>query len=300
MREDRLVSVTDPFAAERDRLWGIAYRMLGSRHDADDIVQEAWIRWSRADLSAIERPAAWLTTVTSRLAIDRLRSRKSERATYVGPWLPEPVEIAPDPAELAESVTIGFLTLLERLQPVERIVLLLADVFDEPFDDIATIVGKSPAACRQIAVRARQRVHDERRQRTPHSTPQNPPGHDLLAQFGMACASGDIPTLIRLLGDGVVLVSDGGPQRHAARRPVIGPERVARFCVNISKRIPAHATLRPATINAQSGLVVEVNGRPEFAMVLDLHADGIGGIYVIVNPDKLHGLGVTHRYPSQP
>lgn len=294
------MSAADTFEGERDRLWGIAYRMLGSRHDADDIVQEAWIRWSAQssahDGKPIERPAAWLTTVTSRLAIDRLRSRKTERATYVGPWLPEPLEMSPDPAELAESVTIGFLTLLERLEPVERIVLLLADVFDEPFDDIAGIVGKTPAACRQIAVRARQRVRDERRQRPATASP----GQDALARFGMACATGDIATLIRLLGDDVVLVSDGGPQRHAARRPVVGPDRVARFCVNIAKRIPAHAILRPAMINAQPGLVVEIDDHPDTALVLDLDGDRIAGIYVVVNPDKLHGLRAPYGYPSQP
>jgi RNA polymerase sigma-70 factor, ECF subfamily len=280
------VTAEDEFVAERDRLWAIAYRMLGSRHDADDVVQEAWIRWDRSDRETIERPAAWLTTVTSRLAIDRLRARRSERVSYVGPWLPEPIEVAPDPAALAESVTMGFLTLLERLDPMERIVLLLADVFDEPFDDIASTVGKSPAACRQIAVRARRRVRDGSRPRSVTTAPAS----DVVFKFGGACAAGDIEALMGLLGDGSVLVSDGGPDRHAARRPVTGPYRIARFLINVSKRFPPGASLRAATINAQPGIVMEIDGVPDFALVLDVCDDRIEHVFIVTNPAKLAGL----------
>jgi RNA polymerase sigma-70 factor (ECF subfamily) len=280
---------TQEFMAERSRLWGLAYRMLGSRTEADDVVQEAWLRWQRADPATITRPAAWLTTVTSHLAIDRLRARQAEAEHYVGPWLPEPIPTSPDdPAELAASITVGFLALLERLEPVERVVLLLADVFDEPFADIATIVGRTPEACRQIATRARRRVQDPDRARGKAVSPQEQ--RRLADAFGRAAALGDLDALQSLLTPDVVLVSDGGPDRHAARRPVVGRDRVARLVVALARRVAPGASVRGATVNGEPGLVVEQDGRVEDVLVLHCSDAGIEDVFVIVNPEKLHAL----------
>src|SRR5918997_1822843 len=230
--------------AERPRLVGLAYRITGSRLDAEDVVQEAWERARRSDGRAVERPAAWLTTVVARLALDHLKAAQRRRETYVGPWLPEPVATghsdeasarpAPagdpretsDPAELtelAESLTFGFLRLLEALSPVERVVFVLADVFGAPFPEIAAAVDRSPAACRQIASRARARVRDDGRR---HQAPDDAPkvADDLVS----ALVLGDTDRVLALLAPDVVLVSDGGAGRRAARRPVVGPHRVGR------------------------------------------------------------------------
>ena len=173
---DGVMVVATAFEDQRGRLFGLAYRMLGSVADAEDVVQDAYLRWAAADQTAIHEPAAWLTTVTTRLAVDQLRRAQRERATYVGPWLPEPLltEAEPDPSEsvlLAESLSFGVLTVLERLEPVERAVFLLREVFDEPYADIAAIVGRSEAACRQLAHRARERVQAERAARAAHTLP---------------------------------------------------------------------------------------------------------------------------------
>jgi RNA polymerase sigma-70 factor, ECF subfamily len=275
----------DPsFERERDRLWGLAYRVCGRRTDADDVMQEAWVRWQRQDASTIERPAAWLTTVVSRLAIDHLRDR--QRVGYVGPWLPEPLA-APvdDHADLVDSLTVGFLTMLERLEPIERVVFLLADVFDEPFAAIADTVGKSEAACRQIASRARHRVRDDRRRGAVSAASQR----RIANAFAMAAYQGDLDAIVGLLHDDAVLISDGGAQHHAARRPVVGPERIARFVANVIKRIPSSAQFVPMLVNGEPAIVTVMNGRHAHAMVV--HATGeparVEAVFMIVNPDKL-------------
>jgi RNA polymerase sigma-70 factor (ECF subfamily) len=273
------------FDGERPRLVALAYRLLGSMTDAEDVVQDAWLRWE-ASSSDVERPAAWLTTVVTRLAIDRLRSAQHQRETYVGPWLPEPVTELPGPAEsaeLADSLTLGFLTMLERLTPVERAVFLLADVFDEPFNDIAAIVGKSPAACRQIASRARRRVRDPVR----HVDATPAAGPDVAAAFVQATVAGDVDTLLGLLAPDVVLVSDGGAERHAARRPVRGAERVARLLVNISRRFPTNVELTTPTLNGEPGIVLSFAGRPFMAMALEIHDGRVQALRSVLNPRKL-------------
>ena len=283
--------MSDGFVAERARLWGLAYRILGSRSDADDVVQEAWLRWHGADQDAIERPAAWLTTVTSRLALDRLRVRRRDGANYVGPWLPEPVITEPteDPSDLADSITIGFLALLERLDPTERVVFLLADVFREPFADVAPVVGRSEVACRQIASRARRRLRDARR---PTARSVSRAEQDRLVHaFAMASVAGDLDALKSLLSPDVTLISDGGPNRHAARRPVLGPDRVARFVINIAPRLPVGLGVRAATINGEPGLVIGDDERPFMIMSFHVTATGIEEIFIVLNPDKLHDLG---------
>ena len=283
---------TARFEAERRRLVGLAYRLLGSVSDAEDVVQEAWLRWQRADREAIEEPAAWLTTVTSRIGLDRLRARQRDRAEYVGPWLPEPILTAPDDtdparhAELSDSLTTAFLLLLEQLTPTERLVLLLADVFDQPFDEIAKILGKSPPACRQLASRARRKL----RETEPPPARPVPATLAVAAAFINAALQGDQRTVLRLLSPDVVLVSDGGPHTHAARRPVVGASRVGRFVTNIAKRVSPDVAAEPCRINGTPGFVVRSGGAPLFTQAFEVVDGRITRIEIVSNPSKLTAL----------
>lgn len=295
------VSASASFEAERARLTGLAYRMLGSVADAEDVVSEAWVRFQRADPDSVDRPAAWLTTVTSRLAIDRLRSQAARRETYVGPWLPEPVptsapvsgSVTPAPAEdpadrveLSESLTLGFLVVLDRLGPVERAVFLLADVFGEPFAEIAHIFGRSEVSCRQIASRARRKVRDARADRAAAD-------EQLLASLVGALAVGDVGGVLSLLAPDVVLTSDGGPDRHAARRPVVGADRVGRFLLNLALRTPEGATMAIEEVNAAPALVIR---HPDLPIVMTADRDDggrVAAVRLLLNPDKLAALDDT-------
>ena len=284
------------FEAERARLTGLAYRMLGSVADAEDVVSEAWVRFQRADPATVDRPAAWLTTVTSRLAIDRLRSQTSRREDYVGPWLPEPVvtavpgAVGPAPfddpaerAELSESLTLGFLVVLDRLGPVERAVFLLADVFGEPYAEIARAVGRSEEACRQIASRARRRVREERADRTAAD-------EELLAGLIGALAVGDVQGLLDILSPDVVLTSDGGPDRHAARRPVLGPDKVIRLLTNLTGRMPDGIDMEIQHVNAAPALVMH---HPDGTIVMSADPSDEGLVAAIrlqLNPQKVAAL----------
>jgi RNA polymerase sigma-70 factor (ECF subfamily) len=288
-----LPPVDDPeFSRVRARLLGVAYRITGSRADAEDVVQDAWLRWQRTERSTIERPEAWLTTVTSRIALDRLKSAQRTREEYVGPWLPEMANTDPGPAdhaEMAESLTVGFLTVLERLGPVERVVFLLADVFGYPFDEIADVVDKSPEACRQIASRARRRVQEDR----PKFEPTDQDAWDVAAAFLVAAEAGDLDGLLEMLSEGAVLVSDGGADHHAARRPIVR-ERIPRFISNIIQRREARLApdvqLLPEQINGQPGIVVREHGTPVYAATLAIAGGKVDRIWIMVNPDKLSKL----------
>lgn len=276
------------FEGERPRLIGLAYRITGSRATADDIVQDAWLRWQRADRDAIERPAAWLTTVTSRLALDHLKSARHERETYVGPWLPEIAVAEPGPAEqveLAESITIGFLAVLERLGPTERVVFLLADVFGMPFDQIATVVDKSPEACRQVASRARTRVREGR----PRFAATDDDAWQVAMAFLTAAQVGDIDALVSLLADDALAVSDGGADHHAARRPIIA-ERIPRFVANLTARLPDGAELVVQPINGEPGIVTVRDGVAIMAVVVSVAGGQVQRLFSILNPDKLRTL----------
>lgn len=287
------------FAAERRRLTGIAYRITGSLADADDVVQETWLRFSKA-LAApepIERPAAWLTTVVSRIALDHLKAARRDREVYVGPWLPEPLASDPrslaDPgpeelAELASSLTLGFLHVLETLSPVERVVFILADVFDVPFKEIAETVGKSPDACRQIASRARRRVHDAR----PHRyTPPDDEAARVVAEMLAATTAGDIDGLVKLLAEDAVLVSDGGPHKRAARHPIRGRERLARFLANIGGRYEAErAGFEPVAINGELGIVISLDGERLAALNFEVEDGLVHHVHIIVADEKLAAL----------
>jgi RNA polymerase sigma-70 factor (ECF subfamily) len=283
---DEPVQSVDVFEAERPRLLGLAYRILGSAVDAEDVVQEAWVRWQAAH--DVERPAAWLTTVVSRLALDAWRAQQRKREDYVGPWLPEPVATEPDPAdraEMADSLTFGFLVLLDELSAIERVVFLLADVFGEPFVDIAATVGKSEAACRQIASRARRKLQDSK----PHGRVGASPS--LAVALLNAVAQGDVAATMALLDPEVVLTSDGGPHRHAARRPVIGADRVTRLLVNITKRgFDFGAEMQFADVNRMPALVISRRGRPQMMVAIETADDRVQAIRIVVNPEKLGHL----------
>jgi RNA polymerase sigma-70 factor (ECF subfamily) len=279
---------TELFAQERPALLGVAYRMLASLTDAEDVVQEAWLRWSTTDQAKIANPAAWLTTVTTRLSLDRLRTVRRRREAYVGPWLPEPVATRAGPeehAEMAESLSLAFLIVLDTLTPVERAVFLLADVFRMSFADVAETVGKTPEACRQIASRARRKVQGK----VP--PPVSATDHDLLERLLAATASGDVDRLMALMDADVVFVSDSGPHRHAARRPVRGADRVVRLVINLAPRF-GPAPVSVMLVNNRPSIVIHHGDGP-----VVVQADHRGGritvIRVMMNPDKLAGLSAV-------
>jgi RNA polymerase sigma-70 factor (ECF subfamily) len=279
----------DLFEQQRPRLRGLAYRMLGSLAEADDVAQEAWLRWQGADRSSIARPEAWLTTVATRLALDRIRQRDRVRDSYPGPWLPEPLVCEPGPeeaAELADSLTLEFLVLLDQLTPVERAVFVLADVFDVPFAEISAAVGRSEVACRQIASRARRRLRPEKPPATTTAADR-----ELLSGLLQAVAAGDVDAVIARLAPDVVCVSDGGPQRRAARRPVVGPHRVSRLLVNLAHRFLDRSELRPATVNGAAGLIGYLDGRLDQVWAVETDGGRISAIRIVRNPEKLASLG---------
>jgi RNA polymerase sigma-70 factor (ECF subfamily) len=275
------------FEQERPRLLGLAYRMLGTLADAEDVVQEAWLRWQRADPMNLERPQAWLTTVTARLALDCLRTIRRRREDYPGPWLPEPMVIAPGPeevAELSESLTLGFLTLLERLGPVERAIFLLTEVFGFSSSEVSDTIGKSEVACRQIASRARRRLRE-----TPgRSATANE--RRVVDELLAAVAQGDVDGALARVAPDAVLITDGGSQRRAARHPVVGAQRVVRFLTNLSRRSYGGAHVLPATINGDPGFIVSLDGVVDFAAAFELEDDRVAAIWLVRNPDKLEHL----------
>ena len=295
--------VDDPLlaamVAERPLLVGLAYRITGSRVEAEDIVQEAWLRARHTDGSTIDNPAAWLTRVVARLALDHLRSARHRRESYVGPWLPEPVlgglinaQTGEDPAgatELAESVTFGFLRMLETLAPLERVVFLMSDVFDVPFAEIGRAVDRSPEACRQISSRARRRLRDGV---TRHRVPDD--AESVVGELLEALTAGDVDRVLSLLAEDAVLVSDGGAQAYAARRPVVGRERVARFLVNASRRLTSmEVIIESAVVNGEPGVVVTRAGHRLLTLTAHVDDGAIAALYSVVNPDKLAALDIA-------
>jgi RNA polymerase sigma-70 factor (TIGR02957 family) len=281
----------------RPSLFGIAYRMLGSVADAEDVVQEAFARLARArhDGTRIESPSGFLTTVTTRLAIDELRSARMKRETYFGPWLPEPLVTAtePDPADVAtmsDSLSLSFLVLLERLSPVERAVFLLREVFDYPYDEIARIVDKSQTNCRQILARGRRRIDEGKPRFQADRAHQEQLTHRFLAAF----EEGEVDLLVELLAADVVFYGDGGDKGHGLPRPVYGRERVTRLLRATVPRFRELAVrMQPARINGQPGtLNLDSDGRLINVFVLDVSSGLIQAIRSIINPDKLAHLGL--------
>ena len=280
------------FEAHQDRLFGVAYRMTGSVSDAQDIVQDAWLRWQAVDPERVDNPEAFLVRTTTRLAIDRARTATARHETYVGPDLPEPVIVngRNDPqatAELADSMTFAFLVLLDELKPIERAVFLLHDVFGYSFDEIANSVDRTAVTCRQIASRTRKRVKGHLGVRRPSREHQQA----VISQMIAFTIAGDIVALMTVLAPDVVQLDDGGAPRKAARRPIVGPERVARFIVNIAKRVPPNATMEFVDVNESAGLLFRVGGVPDMVMTFGWSDDGqIRRMYVQLNPEKLRHL----------
>lgn len=278
----------DPFEAARPRIRGLAYRLLGTIADADDVAQDAWLRWQAADRAHIANAEAWLVTAATRLCLDRLRSAARARETYPGPWLPEPIVTGPGPedaAELSDSLTLGFLVLLDQLAPVERAVFVLAEVFDVPYAEIAATVGRSPAACRQIASRARRRLRPDER---PHRAAAA--DRELLNGLLLALASGDVNGVAARLAPDVVCVTDGGPGRRAARRPVTGSGRVARLLTSLAPRYSRLAT-RPAVVGGSAGVILSAGDTVEQVIAVTSDNGVITSVCLIANPDKLTSVG---------
>jgi RNA polymerase sigma-70 factor (ECF subfamily) len=280
----------DPLAPHRGRLLGLAYRMLGSRSDAEDIVQDAYLRFAGAQ--DVQNPEAFLVTIVTRLCLDRLKSAQAQREVYVGPWLPEPVcdaeGLSPDAAtELADDLSFALLMALDRLSPMERAAFLLHDVFDTPFSEIAAMLDRSEAACRQLATRARRAVRDERP--APAATPDNHAG--LLMAFGEAVTSGNVARLAELLRADAVAITDGGGRKTAARNPIIGADKIARFFIGIAVKNAGHELrVEPAMINGAVGALLYLDGELDHTMSMAIDGERIAAFYIVRNPDKLRHL----------
>src|SRR5215469_12370154 len=277
------------FESHRRALTGLAYRMLGSRAEAEDVVQDAYLRWHASKGVAVEEPRRYLSTVVTRLCLDRMKSAQARRELYVGQWLPEPVvdEVFEDEhaGELAHDVSVALVLPLERLSPLERASFLLHDVFGLDFTEIAHALDRKEAACRQLAARARTHIEAGR----PRFTPSPEEGRRLAAAFQAAAACADTKALVRLLADDAVLCTDGGGKRVSARNPIRGADKIARFFAGIARKNAALATIgaRPAIVNGMAGFVLhEADGSID-TMAFE-HRDGrIVAIYVVRNPDKL-------------
>ena len=277
----------DPFARHRSLLFTVAYEMLGSASDAEDVVQETWLRWADVDQAAVRDPRAYLVRIVTRQALNQLRTLARRREEYVGEWLPEPLVTSPDVAadvELAESLSMAMLVVLETLGPVERVVFVLGEVFDTPYDEIAEAIGKSPAAVRQIAHRARDHVA-ARRPRMPVSTTEQ---QEVVDRFLAATQEGDLQGLLDVLAPDVVLVADGGGLVAAARHPIEGSEQVAAFLAGAARRVDFD--LRTVLLNGSPAVRIDVAGVLDTAVSLAVENGRITRIYAIRNPSKLAGL----------
>jgi RNA polymerase sigma-70 factor, ECF subfamily len=281
------------FEQHRQRLFDFAYRMLGSVADAEDVVQDTFLRWIEADATKIDSPAAYLTTITTRLALDLLRRRKKEREMYVGPWLPEPwtMELNPSThAELADSLSLVFLKLMEELQPIERAVFLLHDVFQYKHDEIATMLGESTDNCRQLLARAKQRMALNRPRHIVDPNRQK----QLLNQFLSVCATGEIEPLKAMLYDDVRSWSDGGGKATAAMVEIVGPDRVAKMMIGLARRFAGTGfKMRPIMVNGSVGMAIVDGARIETMMTADWDENGRAlGIYFFRNPEKMRHVRI--------
>lgn len=281
-------ATVDDLLRHQPRLRGLAYRMLGDMDDAVEVVQEAYLRWHQGDRADVRSAEAWLVTAVSRLAVDRLRRRATERAAYVGPWLPTPVATGtlPSPsrdAEVASDLSVALLLLLERLAPEERAAFLLRDVFDTGYDEIARILARSEAAARQVVHRARQRVRTER----PRFAAPREEHAAIVERFIAAIAAEDAAGVVALLAPDVTLTSDGGGKVTAARRRLEGPRRVSRLLVALATKGRGRVAYRPTLLNGRPGYLTFVDGRLVAATLPAMEGDRIAALYVVLNPDKL-------------
>ncbi|MCP2343523.1 RNA polymerase sigma-70 factor [Actinomadura rupiterrae] len=280
---------TEVFVAHRNLLFTVAYEMLGSAADAEDVLQETWLRWTGVDLGTVRDARAYLIRITTRQALNRLRTLARRKESYVGPWLPEPVATAPDvaeDAELAESMSMALMLVLETLSPTERAVFVLREAFGVDYDDIAGAVGRSPAAVRQIAYRARQHV-DARRPRRSVSAGET---RAVLESFRRALESGDLQGLLDVLAPEVVLLSDGGGVKRAALQPVVGALRAGRFIASGIARHGMDVTAGHTVVNGNPALVVRVEGELDGIVAVRVDEGRITGLYYVRNPAKLTRL----------
>ncbi|MEJ3748123.1 RNA polymerase sigma-70 factor [Actinomycetes bacterium KLBMP 9797] len=277
---------TDTFVAHRNLLFTVAYEMLGSAADAEDVLQETWLRWIKVDAEHVRDQRAYLVRITTRQALNRLRAMKHRKETYVGPWLPDPLLTTPDVAEdveLAESVSVGLMIVLETLSPTERAVFVLREAFGVSYDEIAAAVGKSPAAVHQIAHRARQHV-DARRRRQVASPSE---ARAALGAFQRAVETRDLQGLLDVLAPDVVLVGDGGGVKQAALRPVIGAEKVVRMLFGGLGKVEGALTGEPTVVNGNPALLVRLDGEIDGVMAIHVEDARITGLYYVRNPEKL-------------
>ena len=284
--DGRADPATETFLLHRNLLFTVAYEMLGSAADAEDVLQETWLRWAGVDLDTVRDQRAYLVQVTTRQALGRLRTLGRRKESYVGPWLPEPLLTAPDVAEdveLADSVSMAMLLVLETLGPTQRAVFVLREVFGLDYDEIATAIGKSPAAVRQIAHRARAHVTTRR----PRGVVSPAQARAALQAFQRAAETGDLQSLLDILAPDVVALSDGGGKVQAVPTPVVGADKVARLLTAGLPRIAAAATLEPAQVNGYPALIVRVDGQVDTVIAVRIDDGLISGLYAVRNPEKL-------------
>ena len=289
------MSSVEVFTEYRPLLFTIAYEILGSAADAEDALQESYLRWSTVDDSGVENPRAYLAQIVTRQALNQLRSARRRREEYVGSWLPEPIRTQPDASEdavLAESVTMAMLLVLETLGPDERAVFVLREVFGFSHREVAESVGKTEDAVRQIAHRARSHVHARRRRFTPPSDE----AQAVVGKFLTAAVTGDVQALMDLMAPDVVEISDGGGKVSAARRPIVGREQVARFMTGLTRLAPAGLRFEPAVFNNVPSMIVRTADGLDLVAMFELTSSGsdsaglISGIYLVRNPDKLEAV----------
>jgi RNA polymerase sigma-70 factor (TIGR02957 family) len=284
-RDGRPDPATEAFLAHRNLLFTVAYEMLGSAADAEDVLQETWLRWAGVDLGIVENQRAYLVRIATRQALARLRTLGRRKESYIGPWLPEPLLTAPDVAEdveLAESVSMAMLLVLETLTPTERAVFVLREVFDLGYDEISDAIDKTPVAVRQIAHRARAHVAARR----PRGVASAGDARSALEAFQRATETGDLQGLLDILAPDVVFLGDGGGVKQAVLKPVVGADRVARLLATGLARIPA-ASLQPAQVNGYPALVLRLDGEVDTVVAVRIDEGLVTGLYAVRNPEKL-------------
>ena len=276
------------FQSHRSRLFGLAYRMLGSRAEAEDLLQDAYLRWHESAADDIQSPVAFLVTITTRLCLDRLRELKHERGHYVGPWLPEPIISAAAPdrhLDLAEDLSMAFLTLLERLSPDERAAFLLHEVFEVGYPEIASVLERSESACRQVVHRARERVRGDRKRFDATESAKS----ELLERFLQAMEARDNEALLSLFAPDATWTADGGGKTAAAPRPIVGAERIAKLAIGLREKFwAANRTIEIATVNGETGLCIRDGERLTATLSIASDGERILAVYAVVNPDKLN------------
>jgi RNA polymerase sigma-70 factor (TIGR02957 family) len=286
MREHIPDPATTSFVAHRNLLFTVAYEMLGSATDAEDVLQETWLRWVKVDLAQVRDRRAYLVRITTRLSLDRLRTLRRRKEAYIGPWLPEPLLTTPDLAndvELAESVSMAIMLVLETLTPTERAVFVLREAFGIDYDEIAAAVDKTPAAVRQIAHRARQHVEARR----PREVVSRQEAQAAIKSFQHALETGDFQSLLDVLAPDVVMVADGGGVKQAALRPVIGAEKVVRMVVAGIGKAGVTLTADRTVINGNPAFLLRLDGELDGVLALRVDRSRITGLYYVRNPEKL-------------